>query len=346
MVLFFRLCQYLYRGKTLIIRINVFKVHFFFVNLHNHRQTLEVMRISILILFIFLTVISSNTNSYSNPNNDLSLLNIGDKAPDFSITDPEGKTINLHSLKGKVVFLDFWASWCQPCRMANIDIVPLYHKYNPHGFEIFSVSLDDKKDHWLNAIKNDKMVWPYHGSELKGFEQSRIAELYNVEGLPATFLIDENGVIIAKNFDDYDLEVTLHKIFFEQVNFYPQDANTKLYFTNETRYQIEDVSGKVLHKGKGTEADITHLSSGDYVLKYDKKTAKFSKIKVTEVPATFYPQRVDDKITISRKVEYEIYTQRGKLERRGNDVEVDVSKFKPGLYYISLEGTVSSFIKK
>jgi peroxiredoxin len=302
------------------------------------------MQMKILVLFLLLTV-SSIGISYPNSKVNHSSLKVGDKAPDFTITDPEGKTINLHSLKGKVVFLDFWASWCQPCRMANIEIVPLYHKYNPHGFEIFSVSLDDKKDSWTNAIKNDKMIWPYHGSELKGYE-SRIAELYNVEGLPTTYLIDENGIIIDSDFDDYDLEVTLHKIFFEQVNFYPHDANAKLYFSNDTKYQIEDISGKVLMKGKGVEADITTLPAGDYILKYEKKTSKFVKIKTAEVPATFYPLRAEDKITVSRKVEYEIYSQRGKLEKKGDEAQIDVSHLKPGLYYISLEGHVSSFHKK
>jgi peroxiredoxin len=302
------------------------------------------MQTKILILILLLTV-SSIGISYPNSKSNFSSLKVGDKAPDFTITDPEGKTINLHSLKGKVVFLDFWASWCQPCRMANIEIVPLYHKYNPHGFEIFSVSLDDKKDSWTNAIKNDKMIWPYHGSELKGYE-SRIAELYNVEGLPTTYLIDENGIIIDSDFDDYDLEVTLHKIFFEQVNFYPHDANAKLYFSNDTKYQIEDISGKVLMKGKGVEADITTLPAGDYIIKYEKKTSKFVKIKTAEVPATFYPLRAEDKITVSRKVEYEIYSQRGKLEKKGDEAQIDVSHLKPGLYYISLEGHVSSFHKK
>jgi len=286
--------------------------------------------------------------SFAKGNIKHSALKVGDKAPDFTITDPEGKTINLHSLKGKVIFLDFWASWCQPCRMANIEIVPLYHKFNPHGFEIFSVSLDDKKDNWLNAIKSDKLIWPYHGSELKGFEQSKIAAMYGVEGLPGTFLIDENGIIIDNGFDDYELEVKLQQLFFEQVNLYPHVSASKLFFTNESKYIIEDVSGKPILKGKGVEVDISSLSAGDYTIKYDKerKSTKITKIKTLEEPATFYPLRADDKITLSRKSEYEIYSQRGKLEKKGHELEIDVSHLKPGLYYISIDGIVSSFHKK
>lgn len=273
-------------------------------------------------------------------------LKVGDKAPDISIVDPQGNVISLHSLKGKVVMIDFWASWCHPCRMANIEIVPLYHKFNSHGFEIFSVSLDTKKELWIGAIKNDKLTWNQHGSDLKGWE-SPIAKTYGIEGLPATFLIDENGIIIDKDFDEYDLEMKLHQIFFEQVNFYPQVATTKIFFTNETKYEVEDFAGKIVLKGKGTEVDITGIPAGDYILHYDKKTSHFTKKKSVETPATFYPLRVDDKITVSRKAEFEIYSQRGRLEKKGtSEGDIDVSLLKPGLYYISLDGNVSSFHKK
>jgi len=271
-------------------------------------------------------------------------LKIGDKAPDFTLTDPDGKSVSLHSLKGKVVFLDFWASWCQPCRMANIEIVPLYHKYNPHGFEIFSVSLDEKREHWISAIKSDKLIWPYHGSD----EKSRIADMYGVEGLPGTYLIDENGIIIDNGFDDYELEVKLHQLFFEQVNVYPHIASTTLFFSNESKFSIEDVTGKLVQKGKGIQVDISELSNGEYTINYDKekKQSKFQKVKALSEPVTFYPLRADDKLTLSKKAQFEIYSQRGKLEKKGVDQFIEISNLKPGLYFISIEGNVSSFHKK
>jgi peroxiredoxin len=285
------------------------------------------------------------TTAFSDTHINFAELKVGDKAPDFSITDPNGKTINFNSLHGKVIMLDFWASWCQPCRMANIEIVPLYHKYNSLGFEIFSVSLDSKKDLWTSAIKNDKLDWSYHGSDLKGWD-NHVAKLYGVEALPATFLIDENGIIIDKDFDEYDLETKLHKIFFEQINFYPVQTSSKVFFTNEARFEIEDIMGKTLLKGKAMEVDVSTLPTGDYVIKYDGKSSKFTKKKSNDVPATFYPLRADDKLTVSRQTEYEIYNQRGKLEKRGTDASIDVSQLKPGLYHISLDGHMSSFHKK
>lgn len=123
---------------------------------------------------------------------------VGEIAPNIKLKDRDGKEVELSSLRGKVVLLDFWASWCGPCRMENPNVVKAYDHYKDKGFTIFSVSLDDNRDRWLQAIEKDKLSWPNHVSDLKGW-RSAGAALYQVHSIPATFLIDRDGRIIAKN---------------------------------------------------------------------------------------------------------------------------------------------------
>lgn len=122
---------------------------------------------------------------------------IGQIAPNFTITTPEGESISLYDIKGKVKLVDFWASWCGPCRGENPHVVEIYKEYHPKGLEIFGVSLDNNKEAWVKAIADDGLVWK-HGSDLKGW-QSAPAQLYSVSGIPHTVLLDENNKIIAKN---------------------------------------------------------------------------------------------------------------------------------------------------
>ena len=132
----------------------------------------------------------------NNPNKSKVL--IGDKAPDFSAPNPDGKDIRLSEIQGKVTIIDFWASWCKPCRVENPNLVNLYNTYQSKGLEIISVSLDQKtqKEAWITAIEKDQLSW-FNVSNLKSW-QDPIARTYGVNSIPATFIIDENGTVISE----------------------------------------------------------------------------------------------------------------------------------------------------
>lgn len=135
---------------------------------------------------------------------------VGGQAPEITLTDTSGNTVPLSSLRGKYVLIDFWASWCGPCRQENPNVVRMYNKFKDKGFTIYSVSLDQAKENWLRAIRNDHLTWT-HVSDLK-FWQSAAAQLYGVNAIPATFLLDKDGKIIAKNLRGPELEQKLDEI--------------------------------------------------------------------------------------------------------------------------------------
>ena len=134
---------------------------------------------------------------------------IGAKAPEFTQTDTNGVAVSLASYKGKYVLVDFWASWCKPCRAQNPSLLRLYQKYNDKGFTILGVSLDSKKEAWLKAIHNDKLEWQ-QVSDLNLWNNA-VAKQYKISYVPQNYLLDMNGVIIGKNLNEDELNEVLEK---------------------------------------------------------------------------------------------------------------------------------------
>lgn len=140
--------------------------------------------------------------------------NIGDIAPEIEMQSPDGKTLKLSDLRGKIVLIDFWASWCGPCRRENPNVVAAYKKYekakfkNAKGFEIFNVSLDKNATAWKRAIEQDQLTWKYHVSDLKGWN-NEAAKKYGVRSIPTNFLIDAEGKIISRSLRGKNLHMTI-----------------------------------------------------------------------------------------------------------------------------------------
>lgn len=131
----------------------------------------------------------------------------GQMAAEIALPSVNGDTIRLSSLKGKVVLLDFWASWCGPCRVSNRNLVKIYSKYKASGFEILGVSIDDEKSKWKNAIKQDKVTW-LQVNEAGGWEAG-VAQTWGINAIPTSYLIDKEGRLLAMDLEGKELEKAL-----------------------------------------------------------------------------------------------------------------------------------------
>jgi thiol-disulfide isomerase/thioredoxin len=144
-------------------------------------------------------------------------LEIGNQAPDLAYKSPDGKTITLSSLRGKIVLVDFWASWCMPCRVENPNLVKVYQQYKDkvfsqgNGFTVYSVSLDTKHKNWVDAIEHDGLDWTFHVSDLKGWQSGAVA-MYQITSIPSNYLLNAEGIIIDKNLRAEALESTIQTL--------------------------------------------------------------------------------------------------------------------------------------
>ena len=151
--------------------------------------------------------------NFENKLKKIKAVSVGSIAPEIILNDTNGKPISLSSLRGKYVLLDFWAAWCRPCREENPNILENYNRFKDQGFEVYQVSLDRNKEDWLKGIEQDKLPW-INVSDLK-YYQSEAAVLYNINKIPSAFLLDPNGIIIAKNIELRGINLTkkLSEIF-------------------------------------------------------------------------------------------------------------------------------------
>jgi peroxiredoxin len=155
---------------------------------------------------IFLFVLSVMTI----PMSSISQIKAGNPGPEFSLPDSNGQIQNLSSLRGKVVLIDFWASWCAPCRRNNPKLAKIYSQWHAQGFEILGVSLDEDINNWKKAILQDKLEW-LQVIDTKGWE-SAVAESYHVDAIPASFLVDKHGTLIKISPEGRMLESEIRRL--------------------------------------------------------------------------------------------------------------------------------------
>jgi peroxiredoxin len=157
-------------------------------------------RLSVLLVTLFILQATSNAQPP-----------VGSMSPEIALPNANGTITKLSSLKGKVVLIDFWASWCGPCRISNRGMNDLYNKYKDKGFEIYAISIDASKQAWMSAVKQDNIKW-LQVNDTKAANGNQLTQTWNLHYIPSTFLLDKQGKIVAENPEKHDLEKLLSKM--------------------------------------------------------------------------------------------------------------------------------------
>ena len=270
---------------------------------------------------------------------------LGKLAPEINLPSPIGKNISLKELKGNIILVDFWASWCAPCRASNPELLRIYEQYATNGFEIISISLDKDKDKWVSAIQQDKLSWEHQASDLKAWD-SKVVVDYGVQALPTQFLIDREGKIVAIDLSLEELSDELEYLLINEAVIYPKKASSLVFINVFTKYEVKDANGKKVKKGLGNEIDVANLPNGKYTIEFENKSYAFEKVTSQDNNLDFYPKNASTSIKINKAVLYEVSNLKGETVLSGSGSEIDISKLHIGVYYLNMGGFVGKFLKK